>query len=263
MSQSDLIGTIGWNSIKGLITSIILVAAFLKFMDLLGYGLIPLAHLTIFLIITFGIYYKYFWTASDIRNTPPIPYTYGNIYEYISTPRTWTDFFYTTKLDFEYVMNLITSWVCAAGVYLGLLFMAYVGSYCLDNSSSPVVISITKILVISILATCGYVYGNRYEFRKNFWKTLLTCIELGVVLSISTYALGMAIGVCGLVFGWPITIAVVILELGFTSLYTYMDLVTWSKSTHTRLIKEEEEKKIEEKRIEEEKKHNETIIDQV
>jgi hypothetical protein len=58
----------------------------------------------------------------------------------------------------------------------------------------------------------------------------------------------------------PITIAVIILEIGFTSLYTYMDLVTWSKDTHTRLVREEEIKKLEEEKLKAEKLAEEAKI---
>jgi hypothetical protein len=239
MSQSELISKIGWNSIKALITSIIIIAGIIKGIELVNfYGLMALAQISLFTLLTMGIYYYYFWSGkSDKLGDCFCIKTNG--------PLTLKDFFYTERIDSESHFGIVaTSWIMGCIIYCGSALAIYTALYCVDNSASEVTMSIMRLTIIFIVSTAIYLYTQRYALRESYFGTIFMCIVYGFALTLSTYLLGMIIGVAGLIFGTIITITVLIFQFSFTSVYTYMDLIQWAKGTHKRIIDEAEREKI-------------------
>lgn len=225
MSQSDLLTTLGWNSVKAFITTLIIIGGFIKLLELFGfYGYISLGQIVLFTGIVMGIYYYYFWRgkSTDIR--------FKNDEDYIFT---WKDFFYTTKIDSEdHGIALAVSWVGGLLVYGAMLLVVYIVKFCIDNSGSGQAMSVLRVVVIWMIATTFYLYTQRNALKTNFWGTITTCTAYGFALSVSAYLLGMIIGISNMVLGVPITVAILVLQVVFTSVYTYMDLLEWAKKTH-------------------------------
>jgi len=240
MSQSDLIGKIIGNSILGLASAILLVLAYIKFMELIGaYGFVlPTFQIGLFVAISLCAYYHYFWKVTYKKED----YSSFRTHKSIEIPFTWQDFFYTDKIV-DNNFALIISWIIGGLIYGGLVITYLICKYCADNSESDVTMSLVRIGIIGIVSTVFYIYTQRYELRKVFWGTLGWCVIYGFGLSISMYLLGMTIGFSNMLLGVPLTIAILVLQLGFTSIYTYTDLVEWSKATHTRLISDSESAK--------------------
>lgn len=225
MSQSDLLTTLGRNSIKAFITTLIIIAGFIKLLELFGfYGYISLGQIALFTGIVMGIYYYYFWREKSTSMT------FKNDKDYIFT---WKDFFYTTKVDSDnHFIALATSWVGGILVYGAMLLVIFVVKFCIDNSGSGQAMSILRVVVIWLVATTFYLYTQRNILKTHFWGTVVTCTAYGFALSVSAYLLGMIIGISNMVFGVPITVAILMLQVVFTSVYTYTDLLEWSKKTH-------------------------------
>lgn len=232
MGKDELFSTIGWNAIRGFISSIILILAFIKLLELITYNN-ALFHIILFITISMGIYYYYFWSGK-----PDI-----NFKKNKDKSLTLSDFFYTTEIEaFDNTIALIASWIGGLLIYGGFSLIYIAIKYCFDNSESEITMSIVRLILIGLIATAVYIYGKRFEFRRHFLGTLALCFVYGFALSISAYLLGMVIGFSNMFLGVPLTIAILVLQFSFTSVYTYMDLLEWSKLTHTILIKDEENK---------------------
>jgi hypothetical protein len=229
MSQSELLTKLCWNSFKAFVTTIVLIAAFVKMMELMGfYGYISLGQVILFTGLTMGIYYYYFWKMQDRNTTPHLS----------DVPLTWRDFFYTTKIDADnQIICLATSWVFGAIVYILIAVVAYAIKFCLDNSGTGEVMSLLRVVVIGLIATTFYIYTQRNALKTNFWGIIIICTAYGFALSLSAYLLGVIIGISNMVFGVPITIAILVLQFTFTSVYTYMDLLEWAQQTHIKVVK--------------------------
>lgn len=247
MSQSDLISKIGWNSFKALISSIIIVTGVVKGIELFNYyGLLFLAQISIFTILTMGIYYYYFWLGKSEK--------LGKFNLKEGEKLTFKDFFYTDKIDHDdNFATIATAWLTGGIIYCGIAIVLYTALYCVDNSESETTMSIMRLAVIFVVSTIIYVYTQRYALRENYFGTIFMCIIYGGALTLSTYLLGMIIGVAGLILGTLITIAILALQFSFTSVYTYMDLVEWAKGTHQRIVDEAEREALKKQKEEEEK----------
>lgn len=226
MSQSDLMRTLGWNSLKAFITTLIIIAGFIKLLELFGfYRYISVGQIALFTGIVMGIYYYYFWCGKgsiDMRFKNDKDYTF-----------TWKDFFYTTKIDSDdHIMALAVSWVGGILVYGSMLLVIFIVKFCIDNSGSGQAMSMLRVVVIWMIATTFYLYTQRNNLKTNFWGTVTTCTAYGFALSLSAYFLGMIIGVSNMVLGVPITVAIVVLQIVFTSIYTYTSLLEWATKTH-------------------------------
>ena len=228
MSQSELLTKLGWNSFKAFVTTIVLITAFAKMMELMGfYGYVSLGQVILFTGITMGIYYYYFWKMQEQNTVPHLS----------DVPLTWRDFFYTTKIDADnQLICLATSWVFGAIVYIVMVVLAYAIKFCIDNSGTGDVMSLLRVVVIGLIATTFYIYTQRNALKTKFWGTIIMCTAYGFALSISAYLLGMTIGISNMVFGVPITLAILVLQFTFTSVYTYMDLLEWAQQTHIKVI---------------------------
>jgi len=236
MEQSELYEKIGWNAIKGFITSIILIAAFVKIIDLVTkYGfLLSVGQIALFCTIVMIYYYYYFWSS---KTSPEKSMRKNNNINIL----TWKDFFYTDKIKSnDNFAALSTSFVLGVATYVGFAILIIVSKYCLDNSGSESTMSILRIIVIGLIATTVYIYTQRYSLNEKFWKTIFNCTIYGFAISLSTYLLGIIIGISNMVFGVPLTIAIITLQIVFTAVYTYMDLVEWSKDTHIRIVTEKQ-----------------------
>lgn len=228
MSQSELLTKLGWNSIKAFITTIILIIAFVKMMELLGfYGYVSLGQISLLTGITMGVYYYYFWREQETNTISRLS----------NENLTWRDFFYTTKINSDdQFICLATSWVVGFTIYGAMALLAYTIKFCIDNSGTGDVMSVLRVVVIGLIATTFYIYTQRNALKSIFWGTIITCIAYGFALSISTYLLGLTIGISNMVFGVPITIAILTLQFTLTSLYTYTDLLEWTQKTHNKVI---------------------------
>lgn len=238
MNQSELYEKLGWNAVKGFITSIILIAAFVKLIDLVTkYGfLLSVGQIALFCSIVMGYYYYYYWSSSTHPDNSMRKHNDKIIL-------TWKDFFYTDKIKSDdNSAALSVSFILGAGTYVGFAILIGLAKYCLDNSGSESTMSILRIAVIGLIATIVYIYTQRYSLNESFWKTVFTCTIYGFSLSLSTYLLGIIIGISNMVFGVPLTIAIITLQIVFTTVYTYMDLVKWAKETHIRIVTEEQKK---------------------
>jgi hypothetical protein len=238
MSQSELLTKLGWNAFKAFLTSIILVVAFIKTMDLINY-FTPLVISQIIFAIIFSLifYYYYFWSGKG--NKGELALSKDKDGKLI--PLTLKDFFYTNKIDGEAnAIALITSFVGGAVAEFGLLIVMAIVKFCVEHSNSDETMSLLRIIVIGVVSTGLFIYTQRNILDKNFWGIILRCILYGFTLSILSYTLGIIIGVSNMVLGIPITMAILILQITFTSFYTYTDLLEWAKQTHKVIVKEEQ-----------------------
>lgn len=240
MSQTDLLLKVAWNGFKAFVTAVILVLAFIKTLEMITkYS--PLVNIQIVFVIIFSLslYYYYFWTGhKDLgmidKDDPKL---------------VAKDFVYTDKMDTEKnTIALVCSFIGGAIIEAGILLAAYVIKYCIDNSGSEGTMSLLRIVVIGVIATTLYLYTQRKALEKNFLGTIAICTVYGFSLSLIAYLLGMIIGISNMVFGVPITVAILVLQFAFTSIYTYSDLLEWSKYTHKVEVQEKEraEKKAQE-----------------
>lgn len=218
MDQDKLLSIIGMNSLTGLASAIILILGYLKGMELLNFGSIPTALTALFIILFLSIYYKYFLTNME--------FTKNNKFG-------WKEFFYNDIVDkWDNCLALIVSAMGAAGCEFIIIISYSILNWVYNNINSPVVYTGIKIGIIGLIASMVFMYMYRNHFTKEeFWNTVKTCIVYGFGLSISFYLLGHVIGISIMVFGLPITVAIVLLQITFTSVYTYIDLVEWSKKT--------------------------------
>lgn len=238
MNQSELYEKLGLNAVKGFITSIILIAAFIKLIDLVTkYGfLLSVGQLTLFCATVMGYYYYYYWSSSTNPDKSMRKHNDKIIL-------TWKDFFYTDKIKSDdNFAAILTSFVLGAATYVGFAILIFISKYCLDNSGSDSTMSILRIVVIGLVATIVYIYTQRYALNESFWGTIFKCTIYGFSLSLSTYLLGIVIGISNMVFGVPLTIAIITLQIIFTTVYTYMDLKKWSKDTHIRIVTEKQKR---------------------
>jgi hypothetical protein len=210
-----------------------------------------LAQISLFTILTIGIYYYYFWSGKSDK--------LGDFFNVKKNgPLTFKDLFYTERIESEdNFAALATSWVVGGLVYCGLALVIYTVLYCVDNSASEATMSIMRLTIIFIASTLIYIYTQRYALRESYIGTIFVCILYGFGLTLSSYVLGMIVGIAGMVFGTIITITVLILQFSFTSVYTYMDLIQWAKGTHKRIVDETERAKLEALKKEEEAKKSE------
>jgi hypothetical protein len=237
MSQTELLTKIGWNALKAFITSIILVAAFVKAMDLINY-FTPLVISQVIFAIIFSLifYYYYFWSGKGHNGELALNKDKdGNL-----IPLTLKDFFYTDKISSEAnAVALITSFIGGTVAELGLLVVMAIVKFCVEHSNSDETMSLLRVVVLGVVATGLFIYTQRNSLDKDFWGIILRCILYGFTLSILSYTLGIIIGVSNMVLGIPITMAILILQITFTSFYTYTDLLEWAKQTHKVVVKEE------------------------
>jgi hypothetical protein len=227
MGQDTLLSTIGWDSIKALITTALIITGFIKLFDLYNFfGYSSVAQIILIVGSTMFIYYKYFWLYTEQAHDPTLVTKRGDIL-------TWKDFFYTTKIspDNQFVC-LATSWVAGLIIYAIVAIIVYTAMFCFQNSGSSEVMSVLRVITIGVGASIFYIYTQRYNLKTNYWKIIATCMVYGFSLSCASYLLGLIIGISNMVLGMPITIAILLLQLAFTSIYTYIDLLEWSKMTH-------------------------------
>jgi hypothetical protein len=226
MGQSELLSIIGGNAFKGLASSALLVAGFVKGLEFINIaGVAGIVYLLVFFGIFLGIYYKYFFNNPEMTNKKKM---------------IWRDFFYTDKVDSDSnLMMLLTSYVGAIGVEIVIAVAAFIIKYLWDNSDSEITMSVVRITIMGIIATAFFIYTQRNHLGKEeFWGSIKKCLMYGFGLSTSMYALGIVVGISIMVIGLPLTLAVVILQFAFTSLYTYIDLLEWSKKTHKVVVKD-------------------------
>ena len=226
MGQNELFSIIGGNAFKGLASSALLVAGFVKGLEFVNIaGIAGIVYLLVFFGIFFGIYYKYFFNNPEMTNKKQM---------------VWRDFFYTDKIDSESnILSLITAWSITIGLEIALAIAAFVVKYLFDNSDSEITMSLVRIVIMGCIATAFFIYTQRNHLGKEeFWGSIKKCLMYGFGLSTSMYALGIIVGISIMVLGLPITLAIVILQFAFTSLYTYIDLMEWSKKTHKVVVKD-------------------------
>jgi len=224
MEQTELLTIIGTNSITGLISAAILVFGFVKGLDLLHFGTLPLAFIGVFIVLFLAIYYKYFLTNMEFTH---------------NTLLTWKDFLYNDVIDkFDNISALIVSALCAIGAEVCIVIAYLIAEWLWVNSDSPIVLTGIRIGLLGLIASVFFAYAHRNYFGKEkFWETTKKCILYGFGLSIAFYSLGIIVGIAVMVFGLPITIAIVVLQFAFTSVYTYIDLVEWAKKTRKIAVK--------------------------
>jgi hypothetical protein len=244
MSQSELAGKIGWGAFKAFVTSIILIVAFIKALDLLNnFTSLVVSQIILTVIFSLTIYYYYFWSGKGHK---------GELALSKDKKLNLKDFLYTDKIDSEAnILALITSFVGGTVAEFGLLVLMFIVKFSVEHSNSDETMSLLRVVVIGVAATALYVYTQRNVLDKNFWGTIIRCTAYGFTLSGLAWLLGIIIGVSNMVLGVPITLAILILQITFTSFYTYTDLLEWAKHTHKVEI-ENEERRL--KKIEEEKK---------
>ena len=249
MSQSELIGKIGWGAVKAFITSIILIAAFIKALELIdNFTLLVTSQVILTIIFSLIIYYYYFWSGKGYKGELALSRDCNKTI----VPLTLKDFFYTDKISSETnALALITSFVGGAVAEFGLLVLMFIVKYSVEHSNSDETMSLLRVVVIGVAATGLYIYTQRNVLDKNFWWTIVRCTVYGFTLSGLAWLLGIIIGVSNMVLGVPITIAILVLQFTFTSFYTYTDLLEWAKHTHKVEI-ETEERRL--RKLEEEKK---------
>lgn len=252
MSQSEFLSKLGWNSIKALLTAILLVAAFIKMLDLVNnYTLLVVSQVILTIIFIMGVYYYYFWSGKGyngelafLRNSED------------KSPLTIKEFFYTNRIDStEHAMALATSFVGGILIESAVLIIVSIFKFSAEHSNSNETMSMLRVIVIGVIATAFYLYTQRNVLNKNFWGTVLLCTLYGFGISICAYFLGFIIGISNMVFGVPITIAILVLQFAFTSVYTYTDLLEWAKHTHKVEVADEERRL---KKIEDEEKSEES-----
>lgn len=251
MSQSEFLSKLGWNAVKAFITSIILVAAFLKMMDLINnYTLLVISQVILTSAFMIIIYYHYFWTGKGYKGE-------FALVKKDAPPLILKDFFYTDRISSEEnFMAIATSFICGLLTEVAVLVIIGTIKFSAEHSNSNETMSMLRVIVIGVIATAFYLYTQRNNLNKDFLGTIITCTIYGFGLSISAYLLGFIIGISNMVFGVPITIAILVLQFAFTSVYTYTDLIEWAKHTHKVEIADEERRL---KKIEEDKQKAESI----
>jgi hypothetical protein len=252
MDQSELIAKIGWGAVKAFITSIILIVAFIKALDLINYFTsLVISQVVLTIIFSLIIYYYYFWSGKGSKGELALSRDSDkNI-----IPLTFKDFFYTDKINSESnIIALVTSFIGGAVAELGFLILMFIVKFSVEHSNSDETMSLLRVVVIGVAATGLYIYTQRNVLDTNFWGIILRCTVYGFSLSGLAWLLGIIIGVSNMVLGIPITIAILVLQFTFTSFYTYTDLLEWAKHTHKVEI-ENEERRL--RKIEEEKKKTE------
>jgi hypothetical protein len=234
MGQDTFLSTIGWDSIKAFITTALIITAFVKLFDLYNFfGYSSIAQIVLIVGSTMFVYYKYFWLSTKEAQSPTLVSKKENVL-------TWKDFFYTTKISTEnQFVCLASAWVAGLIIYSIVAIIVYTAMFCFQNSGSPEVMSVLRVITIGVGASIFYIYTQRYNLKTNYWKIIATCMVYGFSLSCASYLLGLIIGISNMVLGLPITIAILTLQLVFTSVYTYMDLLEWSKMTHIETISTE------------------------
>lgn len=244
MSQSELIGKIVWGAVKAFVTSIILIVAFIKALDLVNYFTsLVISQVILTIIFSLIIYYYYFWSGKGGK---------GELALSKDKKLNLKDFLYTDKIDSEAnTLALVTSFIGGTAAEFGLLIIMFIVKFSVEHSNSDETMSLLRVVVIGVIATGLYIYTQRNVLDKNFWGIILRCTVYGFSLSGLAWLLGVIIGVSNMVLGIPITIAILVLQFTFTSFYTYTDLLEWAKHTHKVEI-ENEERRI--RKIEEEKK---------
>jgi len=251
MSQSELIGKIIYNAFLAFITSIILIVAFIKTLDLINnFTNLVISQVILTLIFSIIIYYGYFWSGKWSKGELALSKNRENNNKLISL--TLKDFFYTDKINNETnLIALITSFCGGAGAEFGFLVLMFIVKFSIEHSNSNETMNLLRVVVIGVAATALYIYTQRNVLNKDFWGTIIRCTIYGFTLSGLAWLLGIIIGVSNMVFGIPITIAILVLQFTFTSIYTYEDLIEWAKHTHKVEIelREKEEKKKTEERI--------------
>jgi hypothetical protein len=253
MDQSELIAKIGWGAIKAFITSIILIVAFIKALDLINYFTsLVISQIILTIIFSLIIYYYYFWSGKGSKGELALSTHCDENGKRQIIPLTFKDFLYTDKMSSEAnAIALITSFVGGTVAELGFLVLMFIVKYSVEHSNSDETMSLLRVVVIGVAATGLYIYTQRNVLDKNFWGIILRCTVYGFSLSGLAWLLGIIIGVSNMVLGIPITLAILVLQFTFTSFYTYTDLLEWAKHTHKVEIENEERKQ---KKIEEEKK---------
>jgi hypothetical protein len=253
MSQSELIGKIGWGAIKAFITSIILIVAFIKALDLVNnFTSLVISQIILTVIFSLIIYYYYFWSGKGSKGELALGVHVDENCKKHIIPLTFKDFLYTDKMSSEAnAIALITSFVGGVVAELGFLVLMFIVKFSVEHSNSDETMSLLRVVVIGVAATGLYIYTQRNVLDKNFWGTILRCTVYGFSISGLAWLLGIIIGVSNMVLGVPITLAILVLQFTFTSYYTYSDLLEWAKHTHKVEI-ENEERRL--RKIEEEKK---------
>lgn len=252
MSQSEFLSKLGWNAVKAFITAILLVAAFVKMMELItNYTPLVVSQVILTILFMIVVYYYYFWSGKGYNGELAFLRNNDN-----KSPLTLKDFFYTDRIDStEHVMALATSFVGGILIEIAVLIVVSIIKFSAEHSNSNETMSMLRVIVIGVIATAFYLYTQRNVLNKNFWGTILLCTLYGFGLSICAYFLGFIIGISNMVFGVPITIAILVLQFAFTSVYTYVDLLEWAKHTHKVEIANEERRL---KKLEEEKNSKES-----
>lgn len=227
MDQSEFLSKLGWGSIKAFITTILIIAGFIKLFELYNFfGYLAVAQIAYIVVATMIFYYIYFWKEQP-KSTDTL---LRKKKEYVLT---WKDFFYTDKIstDGNFVC-LATSWFVGLVIHFITALVIYTIIFCFNNSGSGEVMSLLRVIFIGLGASTFYIYTQRFALKTKFWKIIGTCIVYGFSLSAASYLLGMIIGISNMVLGLPITIAILVFQFAFTAVYTYVDLLEWSKMTH-------------------------------
>ena len=253
MDQSELIAKIGWGAVKAFITSIILIVAFIKALDLVNYFTsLVISQVILTIVFSLIIYYYYFWSGKGSKGELALSVHVDENCKRHIIPLTLKDFLYTDKIDSEAnIIALLSSFAGGAVAEFGFLILMFIVKFSVEHSNSDETMSLLRVVVIGVAATGLYIYTQRNVLDKNFWGIIIRCTVYGFSLSGLAWLLGIIIGVSNMVLGIPITIAVLVLQFTFTSFYTYTDLLEWAKHTHKVEI-ENEERRI--KKMEEEKK---------
>lgn len=219
MSGRDLTKTILMSAVKALITSIVIVFAAVKIFEAGTPAVsgIYRQSVTLYLVIfipSFLILLRYMirkettWRATSIK-----------------------ELFYTEGIEsYEFWVTLLLSWLYAAGWSVVLQFIIVMALWYSGIA--------TTILINSGLASGLLILA--YRDKINSWKYFGTLILYGCIAGNSIFALGVVIALAIDMFGFAVVASVLLLEIIFTVIYSYMDLTAWVKESRTRKATTEE-----------------------
>lgn len=174
------------------------------------------------------------WVAAFcILHTGAFVWFYLNHYK--KEIQTFPDFLYTDKFETDFD-ELWKMWATSTIVTFVLIALGIFASQYSRH--------LVRIAGISLAATSLVAYA-RWDRIKSWWDLAVT-FGYGFTLGIATYGLGGLIGVSGGVLGWPVTVVIVVLEVLFTTVYTYMELLAWVKKNKEGKLDEEEKAALEE-----------------
>jgi len=217
ISQSDLAWIVIKNALKGLISSGLIIWGLLSLGDILALRADFFDTTLIFLMIQLV--------------------SFVGLYLYQTQIRSFEDFFYTEKFGVEENhTKLFVSWVFSCGLSIATM----VGTILISKAPMPVL----KVVVLSMSASFFFMYTRRNLLLKADnsynWTIIKGCFLQGWGFGCLTYGLGSSVAVSGDLIGWPLTVGIIVLEILFTSIYTYMDLIQWAKESKEQALSKQE-----------------------